>query len=149
MRRSIFLAALIVASSATADDKAVLGDLARLQGLWTGNLGPNGELTTVWTVRGDTIKSDHFTADGQQANEAVSTIHLEDQAMPHKTIDTVVLTRVGGKPNGPGAVFGIYEFVDDDTIRVCNGWPDRPVEFKAPKGARRVLFTMKRVAPAK
>ena len=65
-------------------------------------------------------------------------------ARPHKTIDHTDIVRYGGSGNGPDHILGIYEFVDENTIKFCNGFDKRPTEFKNGNGGPPIMFTLKR-----
>jgi hypothetical protein len=71
-----------------------------------------------------------------------SRIAIDELAKPYKTIDDTILTRYGG--GGPDHVFGIYEFIDANTIRICNGFDKRPTDFGGRGSQSFMVFTLKR-----
>jgi uncharacterized protein (TIGR03067 family) len=146
MRLPLFLVALLVLSTRAvpADDRPIDGELAKLQGTWSGKTGRNGIMITVWTIKKDILESENTLPSGKKVGGTFKLV-VDGQARPHKTIDSLTIRRDGGKGSGPDRVVGIYEFVDKDTIRVCNGAPDRPSEFKAGAGGLPVMFTLKRL----
>ncbi len=113
---------------ASADDKPIKGDLARLQGTWTARLDP---FESTMIIRGHTFWFDNVAADGSRIG-LIGTIEVNERARPHKTMDKLHITRysgAGGGPEGPDPVLGIYEFLDEDTIRINNGFRARPAGF--------------------
>ena len=150
MRYLLLLAALIAGPASLADDKPIEGDLAKLQGSWSGKTGRNGVFTTVWTIKGDQVQFDNVTESGKKTTGGTGILALDGQGKPHKTIDSTIVKRQGGIGGGPGIVLGIYEFVDADTIRICNGSPTRPAAFgEDVDGEFRMTFTLKRVTGPK
>ena len=140
------LALLAVPAFADEKDKPAKGDLAKFQGTWTTKAGANQEVAVVLSFKENTTHVKFTTGDGQTF-EIDGEIKLNDSARPHKTIDWVKFKT----PQGDDAPdnLGIYEFTDDDTLKVCNGGPsnERPTEFKAGEnGAPPQLFTLKREA---
>jgi hypothetical protein len=127
---------------APADDKPIKGDLARLQGTWTARLDP---FQSTMTIRGHTCWFDNVAADGSRVG-LISTIDVNERARPHKTIDDTHITRYGRGGPGLDRVLGIYEFLDEDTIRINNGSDDeRPAGFdEGPDDWRSGAFIMKR-----
>jgi hypothetical protein len=69
-----------------------------------------------------------------------------DPAATPKAVNSV--ETVGPDPGEP--IYGIYEFLDTDTYRVCYSRDKgrRPTAFTAEKGDRQSLFVLKRAAPA-
>jgi RNA polymerase sigma factor (sigma-70 family) len=129
---------------APADDKPIEGDLARLQGTWTARLG---QFQSTMTIRGHTSWFDNVAADGSRIG-LISTIDVNDRARPHKTIDATRITRYGPGGRGPDSVLGIYEFLDEDTIRINNGFlGKRPDGFdEGRNGSTSGAFILKREA---
>ncbi len=127
----------------TAADNPQMSDLARLQGRWTGKTGANGLFQTTMTIKGDTCSLDNIRAGGNRIG-LTGKIVINEQARPHKTIDTMNIIRYGGTGEGPDHVEGIYEFIDDDTIKICNGFNGRPTRFMSGEGGSSMVFTLKR-----
>jgi hypothetical protein len=125
-------------------DKPVQGDLAKLQGVWKGKTGRNGIFESVMTIKGETGRLDNTTPDGNKIGLTYK-LRIDEGAKPHKTIDSFDIVRYGGTGNGPDHVFGIYEFIDDNTLRFCNGFDKYPAEFKGGDPGQSILFTLKRV----
>ena len=94
-------------------------------------------------IKGDDCSLDNVLPNGEKMGFA-SKIEVNEQARPHKTIDHTDIVRYGGSGNGPDHISGIYEFVDENTIKFCNGFDKRPTEFKNGNGGPPILFTLKR-----
>ncbi len=140
-----FLAALIARPAAAADEKPLKGDLATFQGSWTTKIGPEQNLDAVVTFKGTEVKLKLTAPDGQDF-EITGEIKLDEEAKPHKTIDWTKFKT----PDGDDAPenLGLYEIVDKDTVKVCNGGPNnpRPKEMKAGGGGEPHILTLKRKA---
>ncbi len=134
---------IVLGNIAPADDKPIKGDLARLQGTWTGKTMRGGLTQSTVNIKGDVCSFDNILPNGEKIG-FTSKINVNDQAKPHKTIDHTDINRYGGSGNGPAQILGIYEFVDDNTIKICNGFDERPSEFKNGDGRPPILFTLKR-----
>ena len=145
MRFPLFMTAVFVllASAVPAEDAPIEGDLAKLQGSWSGKTGRNGIFFTVWTINKDTLDCENTMPDGRKVG-FVSKLVVDGRAKPRKTMDCLIIRRNGGSGNAPDRVLGIYEFIDDDTIRVCNNSPERPSEFKQAENGLPIMFTLKR-----
>jgi len=128
-RAALFLLALSTASTVMADDKAPKGDLLKLQGTWTAQVGPEDQSKIRLSFTGNRFqltmtKSDgnEYTSDGE--------ITIDEETKPHKSIVWRKLT----DPNGAelGDIQSIYTFENEDMLKVCSGGPgeDRPTEFK-------------------
>jgi hypothetical protein len=129
-----------------ADDKPLTGDMAKIQGTWKGQTGRDGQFQTVMTLKGNTGKVDNTTSTGDKIGLAYK-FEIDDKAKPYKTIRIYDIVRYGGNGRGPEQVYGIYEFVDANTIRFCNGFDGKyPTEFKDSEGRSSLLFTLKRDA---
>lgn len=139
------LALLTVPAFADEKDKPAKGDLGKFQGTWTTKAGPNQEVDVVLSFTDNTTHIKITTADGQTF-AIDGRIKLDDAAKPHRTIDWINFKNPQGE-DAPDNL-GIYEFTNEDTLRVCNGGPgnDRPTEFKGGEGAGLQLFTLKREA---
>lgn len=114
------------------DEPAPKGDLADLQGAWTGTVGPNKEIPITLTVKNKAVTFAITAPDGTE-HELKGEVVIDDQAKPHKTVDWVKFNRPDGE--GAPANLGIYT-LKGDTFTVCNGGPgnERPTEFKAGEG---------------
>lgn len=138
----------LLATIAFAEEsKPIKGDLAKLQGVWIGRTGPDGSIQTVWTIRGDTCSFDNILPEGGRIG-GTSKIAFDEEARPHKTINSVILSRYGlvaGGPKRVERVLGIYEFVNNDKINVCNGFGgQRPAEFKSANNGSSMFFSLER-----
>lgn len=135
------LLALSLLGTASADE-APKGDLARLQGMWSADVGPDKDVPIRLTFKGKAVTL-AVTLDGKDF-EVKGEIELDDAAKPHKTIDWVKF--VGPQGDEAPANLGIYEFEDADTVKVCNGGPgnERPAEFKAGEQGPPNLLVLKR-----
>ena len=131
---------------ASADEPK--GDLAKLQGTWTANVGPEKNVPISVTIKGNAVSltittpnNGDFTTDGE--------IKIDEKAKPFKTIDWVKFTGGNGEPLPEN--LGLYEFVDADSLRVCSGGPgnERPAEFKAGEGGPPNLLVLTRKAAEK
>ncbi|MHC5540429.1 TIGR03067 domain-containing protein [Singulisphaera rosea] len=141
---AVFFAPAAVAP-AIADEKAPApkGDLAKLQGAWTGQIGPDKEIGVRLVFKGADVTL-VMSRPGEKPFETTGEITIDDQAKPFKTIDW----RKFAKPDGGdlGENKSIYEFEDADTLKVCSGGPDndRPTEFKAGEDGHTHLLVLKR-----
>lgn len=128
---------------ATARDEPITGDLAKLQGTWTGS---DEVFHFRWTINGNISTFDNTSRDGNNIG-LTSRITVNDRAKPHKTIDKTVISRYGAAGGGaaPVHILGIYEFIDENTIRINNGFNnERPTEFGARDSWSSGVFTLKR-----
>ena len=129
---------------AAADDKAAAkGDLAKLQGKWTTQIGPEKEINLTVTFADHKVTASGARPQGDKF-EVRGEVRLDENAKPRKTIDWVKFVDPDG--NTIADNLGIYEFTDADTVRICNGGPgkDRPTEFKAGEDAAPSLIVLKR-----
>jgi hypothetical protein len=130
-------------TTATAVDQPITGDLVRLQGTWTGS---DEVFHFRWTINGNISTFDNTSRDGNNIG-LTGRITVNDRARPHKTIDETVISRYGGAGGGvaPVHVLGIYEFIDENTIRINNGFNnERPTEFGARNSWSSGVFALKR-----
>ena len=133
-----------LANIAPADDKLIKGDLARLQGTWVGRTGQDGRFQTTVTIKENLCSFDNATDSGSKIG-GTSSIVIDELAKPYKTIDANIISRYGGGGGGaPNHVFGIYEFIDANTIRICNGFDRRPTDFQGGASQSFMVFTLKR-----
>jgi uncharacterized protein (TIGR03067 family) len=118
------------------------GDLAKLQGEWTGMAGPEKNVLVTVTFKVTSAVVEITRPDGE-VFKPTSTIKLDETAKPHKTIDWTGLTRPDGTAIGDN--LGIYIFESETTLKVCSGGPGnaRPTEFKDGDGSNVVVLTKK------
>lgn len=139
--------AFLLISSASADDKPLKGDLAKFQGTWTCTYrSADTTMNLVWTCTENRLNTEIGRPGSDSKIFGTCTIELDEQAAPHK-LDLVNLVRRSPrktKDTPPVTQMAIYEFIDADTIRICNGFSERPTEFRVGEGQRRSLFTLSR-----
>lgn len=125
---TLIVALVAMSSQAAADDAALKGDLAKLQGKWTAQGGPEKNIPIVVTFKGHDVSYQVTLKDGTEVN-LKGEFKLDEAAKPHKTIDWVKFTGPDGQDVPQN--LGIYSFEGDD-FKVCNGGPgnERPTEFK-------------------
>lgn len=113
-----------------ADPSSPKGDLAKFQGNWTVQIGQNNDFTIALTFKGTSVALKGTRPNGEDF-EMKGEIKLDESAKPYKTIDWLGFKRADGEDAQPN--LGIYEVLEDGTIRVCSGGPgnERPTEFKA------------------
>jgi uncharacterized protein (TIGR03067 family) len=149
MRVSTLLSAALCAATigtvggagSRADEPALKGDLAKLQGQWTATFGPQNTLVTV-TIKGTDATLSLRVPDGP-AFDSNGSLKIDEKAMPHKTIDWVNFATADGNTARPN--LGIYR-LSGDSITICNGGPgnERPTEFKPGEGGKPQLFVLTR-----
>ena len=136
----------LLVNSATADDKSAKGELQKFQGTWAGTSTFGGQPLQMAV----TVKEDSWTFENTRPNGAKITgsckFAINEKAIPVKTIDLIGLVRRTARgDSNPETQLAIYEFLDDDTLKICNGGNERPAEFKEGiDGGRPKLFTLKR-----
>jgi uncharacterized protein (TIGR03067 family) len=141
----IFIASfvLIALHTAYADDNPPTGDLARLQGVWKGTTGKNGQFQTMMTLKGQSGVMENTTPQGDKIGLTYK-FEIDGKANP-KRIHMFDIVRFGGNRSGSEEVHGIYRFVDDDTVEICNRFDgEYPTEFKRDEQGNSTLFTLKR-----
>src|SRR4051812_29205948 len=115
MVRPCLLAAsvvIVLGQFAHAEDKTLKGDLAKLQGVWRGKTGSNGQLDTVMIIKGDAGTMDNTLQSGKRVGLTYK-ILIDEEAKPHKTIDSFDILRYGtDRTGGARHVYGIYKFLD-------------------------------------
>jgi len=151
--RTLLSAALCAATlsavgvaGARADEPALAGDLAKLQGQWTATFGPQ-KIVVVLTIKGNGVVLAFTRPDGQPI-ESKGEIKIDESAKPEKTLDWVNFTTRTG--DTAPANLGIYK-LNGDAITICNGGPgnERPTEFKAGEGGQPPqLFVLNRKTAA-
>ena len=112
-------------------DEKVSGDLLKMQGDWTAQVGPEKKFRVGLTVKGHAVEVTFHDPEGQERT-VKGKIVVNESATP-KTIDWVGFTRPDGQDT-PIAL-SIYKLSDDE-FTVCGGAPggERPKEFKAGDG---------------
>jgi uncharacterized protein (TIGR03067 family) len=143
MNRILIASLMILSVRVTySDDKPLTGDLAKLQGTWKGKTGQDGRFESVMTLKRDTGALDNTTADGSKMGLTYK-FEIDEKAEP-KRIHTYEIVRYGGNGSGPEHVYGIYRFIDENTVEFCNGFNGQyPTEFKGGEPGT-FLFTLKR-----
>jgi uncharacterized protein (TIGR03067 family) len=134
-------AALIVIAFAEAAPAKVQGDLARIQGTWTAQVGARREIAAVMEVRGACAKICLTTPIGVRIR-VEGRIAIDEAASP-KALDWLEFTGVEGMDLPD--LLAIYA-LDGDEFRICNGGPDnpRPTEFRAGEGCLADVITFRR-----
>jgi uncharacterized protein (TIGR03067 family) len=134
-----------VAARAAAEEAAIKGDLARMQGRWVTRAGERHELIVSLEITGCQVRVEITTPQGLKV-QARGEVRLNEKAVPH-ALDWVGFSGadVIDMPDIPA----IYE-VGEATLRVCNGGPNnpRPSEFKAGAGVLADLHVFERARPA-
>jgi uncharacterized protein (TIGR03067 family) len=138
------IASLAAAAGASAADLPDVGDIARLQGCWTAQAGPQHNIRVTLDIRGDQAQVDIATPQGLKF-QVRGELRINDQVVP-RTLDWVKFTGLDDQdlPDIPA----IYELVGD-TFKVCNGGPNsaRPKEFKPGEGILAALVVFERPRP--
>jgi uncharacterized protein (TIGR03067 family) len=118
------------------------GDLAKLQGRWTGKGGREKNATITITVKGNAVAFAMTLPDGQE-RASKGEIKIDENAKPHKTLDWVNFTNASGESTPTN--LAIYR-LKGDTLTLCSGGAgkERPTEFKAGEGNRPSLIELKR-----
>lgn len=136
---------LLLGGFAPADDKPAKGELQKFQGTWEGTSSFGDQpLKMVVTVKGDSWTFENTRPNGARITGNCK-IAINEASSP-KTLDFIDLVRrTNQRESQPSTQLAIYEFVDKDTLRVCNGFRERPTEFKeGTNEVRQRLFTLKR-----
>lgn len=140
----LLLAACVVVPTAlrAAEDPAPEGDLAKLQGQWKTNVGPDKDIPVVVEIKGKAVTVLLTNNQGEKV-ELKGEVKLDEKASP-KTCDWINFKRQDGSDAEPN--LGIYK-IDGDTLTVCNGGPNnpRPTEFKDGDNGPPNLLVLERV----
>jgi uncharacterized protein (TIGR03067 family) len=140
----LLLAAALVLPTAlrAADDPAPEGDLAKLQGKWKANVGPDKDIPIVVAIQGNSVTLTFTNRDGEKV-EIKGEVKLDEKASP-KACDWIHFKRPDGTDADPN--LGIYK-IEGDTFTVCNGGPNnpRPTEFKDGDNGPPNLLVLERV----
>ena len=124
---------LAAATPAAADAPAPKGDLAKLQGVWTGKLGPAEDVPVSYSFAADAVTI-QFRLAGANSRAVLLTgkVRLDESAKPHKAVDWLALTDPTGKslPDQPG----VYALVGDDVLKIRNGRAGLPRPAELPDG---------------
>jgi uncharacterized protein (TIGR03067 family) len=147
MRFPLLLATIAASLSAAADDsEAAKKELKRFEGAWVPASGEKGGAKLAdedvkkgritWTGKEVRLLTPH-----QSKEEIKGTVTLDPTTKP-KRMDWV---RSQGPHKGE-AMQGIYEFVGEDSYRVCFAPPgkERPKEFRTKPGSGHTLHVWKR-----
>jgi uncharacterized protein (TIGR03067 family) len=139
--------AVLIGATAVGQE-SVNKDLRRFTGAWAvRSVKVNGrELPKAETAQTDQVVYD---GDGgwQQRSEGetvyAGVVTAIDAAATPKSIDYVVVK--GGRESGR-TVRAIYEFVDEDTYRICYSGPGgkRPADFSCKEGSGETVCVLKR-----
>ncbi|MDX2036941.1 MAG: TIGR03067 domain-containing protein [Isosphaeraceae bacterium] len=142
--RIMTVAMVLIAGTIARGDEKPTGDLAKLQGAWTGLGGPSRNVPFTLTVDGTKLVFE-FEIQGE-VRKVEGRIRLDEKAEP-RTLDFHGFT----SPNGDAIPEnqGIYR-LEDDRLTVCSGGPGnpRPTEFKAGADGPPNLQVLTRVAKA-
>jgi uncharacterized protein (TIGR03067 family) len=141
------VAVLGFALSAPAAEKAKLeGDLAGLQGVWTGAAGAKKKIAVTMEIKGSAVSVKIQPPLGAPIR-ASGAIRIDTLTSP-KSLDWVGFSAQDGQELPE--ILGIYE-LRGDTFKVCTGGPDnpRPSAFAPGEGmlADVVIFTRTAAAP--
>jgi uncharacterized protein (TIGR03067 family) len=120
---------------------AVAGDLARLQGCWSGRAGARRELKVTLDVTGQVIQVRIVTPKGLTIR-AQGELRIDETTTP-RAVDWVKL-RVAGQERFPD-IPAIYE-LHGETLTICNGGPSggRPSAFKPGDGVLADVLSFER-----
>jgi uncharacterized protein (TIGR03067 family) len=115
------------------------GDLAKLQGRWSGKAGREQTTSVTVTIQGTSASFSISGPRGQRQSKGE--IKLDENAKPHKTLDWLNFTTSSGE-SAPSNL-AIYT-LKGDTLTVCSGGPgnERPTEFKAGERGRPSLIVL-------
>ena len=137
--------ALTGAVTRAAEETAVTGDLARMQGRWVTRAGERRELVVSLEITGCQASVEIVTPQGLKL-QARGEVRVNEKMVPH-ALDWVRFSGadVIEMPDIPA----IYE-VSGSTLKVCNGGPNnaRPSEFKAGAGVLADLHVFERPRPS-
>ena len=126
------LTAVATANLASAEDKPLTGDLAKLQGRWSAEveIRPGVKWSWLYRIDGSQVRIRTSGTD-EKPLEFKEEFRIDESARPHKTIDLV-------KRSGPGDrampdLKAIYAFQGDDILKICQpnslDGKNRPTEF--------------------
>ena len=126
----------------------VKGDLAKLQGDWTGKVGPENDIPATMTVKG---RSATLVVNPPGGDEIVlkGEFTVDESKQPFKTIDWTKITLPDGS-DFPD-YHGLYRFDGDTTFEVCTNGPgkERPTEFKSVAGGEPSIHVYQKKPAAK
>ena len=124
------------------DDPAPEGDLAKLQGKWKTNVGPDKDIPIVVEIKGNKVTVSFTNRQGEKV-ELKGEVKINENASP-KTCDWINFKRPDGTDAEPN--LGIYK-IEGDIFTVCNGGPNnpRPTEFKEGDNGPPNLLVLERV----
>ncbi len=131
MRASLFALCLFTVVAAPAADNALSGDLARLQGRWSAQAGPQRNIAVELEIEGRQARVRITTPKGLKFHVR-GAIKIDESAVP-RALDWVDFNGLDDQELPD--ILAIYR-LEGDTFQVCNGGPnnDRPTEFKPGDG---------------
>ena len=139
------LALAVVARPAVAEETAVKGDLARMQGRWVARAGERRELVVLLEITGCRASVEITTPQGLKV-QARGEVRVNETVVPH-ALDWVGFSSadVIDLPDIPA----IYKLAEG-SMTVCNGGPNnpRPARFKAGAGVLADLHVFERPKPS-
>ena len=148
MLAALISAALLASSPILADDKPLEGDLAKMQGKWTGKAGPEKNFEIKIEIKGKAVTVFFTPPDGDEI-QIKGELKVDEKAKPHKTMDW---TKFKNPVNGDEMPdnFALYE-IKDDEFKVCSGGPgnDRPAKFEDGDDGMPSLIVFKKVKEEK
>ena len=143
MNRLLYLGLMLLVNPLVAlgdDAPPSDADMKRIQGSWKvesarydGGKVNQVNVTLVFTDKKVTVKSDGET--------------LDDEYVLDPTKKPKHMNITGKRDNKPIAISAVYEFLDNDTLTICNADPGlpRPSEIATKKGDGRSVTVLKRV----
>ena len=130
----------------TVAEKPLTGDLAKIQGAWKEKTGGDKHLQFAETFNRNAGAFDSTTSKGKKFGGTFR-FEIDESAKPHRRIHLHDIRRYGkdrgyeGNAGGPNEVFGIYKFMGDNNIMICNRFDGKyPAGFENGE----VVFTLKR-----
>jgi uncharacterized protein (TIGR03067 family) len=134
---------LVFAAPAPPDDEAPKGDLGKMQGKWTGMIGPEKNVPLVIVLKGQSVAITVTRPDTGQAIEFKGEIRIDEKSKPKQWDWTKFASPDGQEVPDNLAIYDL----DGDTLKVCSGGPGnpRPSEFKEGQNGPPTLVTLTRV----
>src|SRR5262249_22587473 len=142
MYQAVLAVVALIAAPVLAQDqeKPLSGDLAKLQGRWTANAGPQKDIPVEMEIKGTKSTIRLSTPDGADI-ELSSEIKLDEKADPKKW--HWVNRKLNAEPSPDGET--IYKF-EGASLTICGGNPGvpRPTEFKQAEDGQAMLIVFSR-----